>query len=188
MELGHLLNKLIFTFTEAENLHFTTMFARIAYSGYKYDISKGLQWRIHALRKKQKLVRSKKISVSEKEYLGALKTVAFAVSAFCQIPVPAGLMELLPEDERQDNEKSRIRVKERLNSLKVAVVDMDEEQEFLLCQEFGTDTPEVIRVKYNETAVNEHFPPVFNAVSPTRSQSEGLIPGTVAIGVFDARR
>ena len=91
MELGHLLNKLIFTFTEAENLHFTTMFARIAYSGYKYDISKGLQWRIHALRKKQKLVRSKKISVSEKEYLGALKTVAFAVSAFCQIPVPAGL-------------------------------------------------------------------------------------------------
>jgi hypothetical protein len=34
---------------------------------------------------------------------------------------------------------------------------MDEQQEFLLCQEFGTDTPEVIRVKYNETAVNEHF-------------------------------
>jgi hypothetical protein len=60
MELGHLLNKLIFTFTEAENLHFTTMFARIAYSGYKYDISKGLQWRIHALRKKLKMVRSKK--------------------------------------------------------------------------------------------------------------------------------
>lgn len=157
MELGHLLNKLIFTFTEAENLHFTTMFARIAYSGYKYDISKALQWRIHALRKKQKLVRSKKISVTEKEYLGALKTLAFTVSAFCQIPVPASLMELLPEDERQENEKSRIRVKERIDSLKVAVVDMDEEQEFLLCQEFGTDTPEVIRVKYNETAVNEHF-------------------------------
>jgi DNA replication ATP-dependent helicase Dna2 len=157
MELGHLLNKLIFTFTEAENLHFTTMFARIAYSGYKYDISKGLQWRIHALRKKLKMVRSKKIAVSEKEYLAALKTVAFAVSAFCQIPVNEKLIGILPEDEKQDTEKARIRVKERLNSLKVAVVDMDEAQEFLLCQEFGTDTPEIIRVKYNETAVNEHF-------------------------------
>jgi DNA replication ATP-dependent helicase Dna2 len=157
MELGHLLNKLIFTFTEAENLHFTTMFARIAYSGYKYDISKGLQWRIHALRKKLKMVRSKKIAVNEKEYLAALKTVAFAVSAFCQIPVPEKLIAILPEDEKQDTEKARIRVKERLNSLKVAVVDMDEAQEFLLCQEFGTDSPEIIRVKYNETAVNEHF-------------------------------
>ncbi len=157
MELSNLLTKLIFAFTEVENLHFSTMFARVAFACYKYDISKALQWRIHSMRKKQKLVRAKKMSISRAEYLSSLKTVAFAISAFCQLPVPQELKDLLPQNDEGEMEKNKLRVKEKLDQLRVVVIDMDEDQEFLLCQEHGISSPEVLRVKYNETAVNEHF-------------------------------
>ncbi len=157
MELVHLLNRLIFAFTEAENLHFSTMFARIAYASYKFEVSKALQWRIHSLRKRQKEIRAAKVKISDNEFLSAMKTVAFAVSAFCKAPLPDNLNELLPDDVSSDLEKVKVRVKEKIDRIKVVVLDMDERQEFLLCQEYGIDRPETIRVKYNETAINEHF-------------------------------
>lgn len=157
LELNALLTKLFFVFTTNENLHFTTMFARIAFACHKYGISRPVQWRIHNLRKKQKTVRSGKQKISYSDYASALKTTAYAVSAFCKTPVPQDLKLQLPEDDGQETEKVKLRVKEKLEQLKVVVIEIDEQQEFLLCQEHGQESPEVLRVKYNETAINEHF-------------------------------
>lgn len=157
LELNALLTKLFFVFTKEENLHFTTMFARIAFACHKYNISRALQWRVHTLRKKQRALRAAKLSIGESEYKSALKTTAFAISAFCQFPVPQELKTLLPKDDDQETQKVKLRIKERLDNLRVICLEVDEEQEFLLCQEYNTESPDLIRVKYNELAFNEQF-------------------------------
>jgi DNA replication ATP-dependent helicase Dna2 len=157
LELNALLTKLFFVFTKEENLHFTTMFARIAFACHKYNISRALQWRVHTLRKKQRALRAGDLSIAEADYKSALKTTAFAISAFCQFPVPQELKTLLPKDDDQETQKVKLRIKERLDIIRVVCLEVDEEQEFLICQEFNTEAPDLIRVKYNEIAFNEQF-------------------------------
>ncbi len=157
LELNALLTKLFFVFTKEENLHFTTMFARIAFACHKHHISRALQWRVHTLRKKQSALRAGNLTIDDAAYKSALKTTAFAVAAFCQTPVPQELKILLPKDDDQETQKVKLRIKERLDILRVVCLEIDEDQEFMLCQEYDTESPDLIRVKYNELAFNEQF-------------------------------
>jgi hypothetical protein len=153
--LNQLLSKLFVELTKGENIQFTTMFARIAFVCHEYKISPALQWRIHQLRKKKNSALLGFVKLSEKDYFSSLKTAAYSISSFCQTSVPDDLKALLPEvDEEQG--KSKIKVKEKIDCLRVMVVAANEEEEYLICKPFDNPST-VIHAKYNKTAYNENY-------------------------------
>lgn len=156
IELNQTLNQLLMAFTKDENIQFTTMFARIAFACHKYKVKRAVQWRIHQLRKRTKTAKIGAQSLSEKDYLISLKTTAFCIAAFCQVPVPSDLKKLFPQED-EDTQANRLRIKEQKKIIRVVVLDCDEENEYLLCKEFDYYTNEFIKVKYNETALNENY-------------------------------
>lgn len=156
IELNTVLVQLFFAFTRNENIQFTTMFARIAFAGHKYDLSRAIQWRVHQLRKKKQAAQTGAINLTEQDYLSSLKTVAYTIAAFCKTPVPKDLKAILPTDDNTETERAKLRVKEQLKVVRVTVVACDQTQELLICKE-AAYPDEIIKVKYNETALNENF-------------------------------
>ncbi|MCH2023004.1 MAG: ATP-dependent helicase [Saprospiraceae bacterium] len=155
IELNQLLSKLYVEFTKNENIQFTTMFSRIAFVCHKQKLSRALQWRIHQLRKRKRSVLLDGTELSKTDYLISLKTAVFTVSAFCQSPIPETLNNLLPEKD-EEQEGSKIQVKGKLDVLRVMVVGISIEQEFLICKP-SNDPSSTINVKYNVTSYNEHY-------------------------------
>jgi DNA replication ATP-dependent helicase Dna2 len=156
-ELNALLIKLLNAYTDNENLHFTTTYARIAFIAYKYNLSTALQWRIHAMRRNFKNLRSGHFKAEEKEFITALKTFSYTLASLGQIPVPTELKNIFSEWVENEVEKYKPRYKDKIDSLKVITLDIDEQQELLICSEYGVDNPQLLRVKYNEMVVNQHF-------------------------------
>lgn len=150
-----LFTQLIFALTQSVNLRFTTMFARTAFACHEHQISKTLQWHIHRLRKQQSQYHQVSEEQATKLYQRSLKTVAFAIAAFCQVPVPDPLKELLPQEEEQIPTQD-LRSQTKLDRLRVQIVGALEDKELLMANPIDAPS-ELIYIKYNVTAHNEHF-------------------------------
>ncbi|BDS09530.1 DEAD/DEAH box helicase [Aureispira anguillae] len=154
--LDRLLTAFFVDLTRSKNIPFTTMLSRIAFASHEHQISDALQWRIHQIRKKKKAALRGKVSFSETDYLTSLKTAAYAISAFCQTPVSANLKTILETIQDDADNHSPLEQVDRLDEVRVMVVDLDPKKEYLICKPF--DAPEsTITVQYNVTGHNENF-------------------------------
>ena len=156
IELNTTLSQLLLALTREEYIQFTTMFARMAFACHKYGIKKAVQWRMHQLRKRAKVAKIGTPPMNDKDYLMSLKTAAFTIAAFCQVPIPADLKNLFPTQD-EDTPVNKLRVREKKETIRVVVLDCDEENELLLCKALNYYTDELIKVKYNETILNENY-------------------------------
>jgi len=153
--LNQLLSKLFLELSRNTNIQFTTMFARIAFVCHKHQVSKATQWHIHQLRRQAKKLVPEHSKLTEAQYLSGLKTVYFATAALCQTPVPDAIKTILPKEDSTPPSYKVLHQSEKITRIRVILLSIDTENEYLICQPEDTATP--IKVKYNEVAYNEHF-------------------------------
>lgn len=154
--LDRMLTAFFVDISKSKNIPFTTMFSRIAFVSHEHQISNALQWRIHQVRNKKRAALKGKTVLSKQDYLTSYKTALYCISAFCKTPVPPLLKAEI--DTIQDAEKpsSALDKTKRLDELKVWVIDVNLEKDWLICKPF--DAPESsITVQYNATGYNENF-------------------------------
>ncbi len=151
-----LLSKLFLAFSKEENIQFTTMFARIAFVCHQQQLSPALQWRIHQFRKvERKIALQNHTEVDPLLYTNSFKTVLYTTAALCKTAVPEPLQSLLPTEEEKETSSLLHQTKERLDYLRVIILEVDPQKELLIGQ--PNDQANRIVIKYNETAFNEHF-------------------------------
>lgn len=150
-------SKLFVTLSKEHNIHFTTMFARIAFVCHEHQLSPALQWHIHQVRNKERAIASSKLPIDEATYWNYFKTILFATAALCQSAIPPELQELIPAQEEQEplTPVNLLHQQERIDYLRVIVLQADTKEELLYCQ--TANSYEKIAVKYNENAFNEQF-------------------------------
>ena len=94
--LYRLLTLLFVEMTRRERLQFSTLFARMAYTCHRAELSRALQYYIHSFRKRALLA----LQGADKEpavvYRLGLKVLAEAIAALMEQPIPEALLPLLP--------------------------------------------------------------------------------------------
>ena len=153
-ELYTFLNKIFVFITQKEKLQFSTQFARIAFACHKYDLPPRTQWYVHELRRKFKEVNYQKVEFEDLFYTLGLKALTDTLSSTYQVKIPQELKDILPKDGFY--KKSPIEAVEHKHYARVMVLEIREKEEILLCQD--EDVAEgLVKIKYNETGVNEFF-------------------------------
>jgi len=159
--LYRLLSVFFVELTRHERLQFSTLFARIAYACHLYPVSKGLQYYIHAFRKRALLV----MKGEEKEvgvvYQLGVKVLAAVIQSFMDAPIPESTRPWIA-DEWPVGIKTR-KVQSFRPKVRVVALDDDEEQEQLLGRE-EEQPGENIRIQYNEADRNDNFMPTILAL------------------------
>lgn len=154
--LDRLLTSFFVDITRSKNIPFTTMLSRIAFASHEHQISDALQWRIHQIRNKKKAALKGNIKFSKNDYLTSLKTAAYAISAFCKTPVSLPLKKLVDQVQDHSPNNQPLEQVERLDQLRVMVVDANSQQNLLICKPFNAPNT-TIEVQYNITGYNENF-------------------------------
>ncbi|WCL82441.1 AAA domain-containing protein [Saprospira sp. CCB-QB6] len=157
--LDAILVQLFLQLTEKERLHFSDRSARIAFLSHKEDLSRSVQWRIYQIIKRARWIRRKELDPTAGQYASALKTVAFAIAALCHVPLPEELRAYLPTDEEEDQEdRNPFPLKEGIiEQLKVVVLQIDAAQELIICQPYGEEYTDQLRLRYNVPEINAQF-------------------------------
>ncbi|PHN01325.1 DEAD/DEAH box helicase [Flavilitoribacter nigricans] len=156
--LYRLLNLLFVEATRKENLHFTTLFARIAYTCHKYQLEKRLQYYIHQFRK-----RAPQASPEDLEDLLSLgtKVMADTIQAIFAEEPPAAVQQLIPADWTFPF--VAVEVKQYLPKLRVLALEEDRPNCQLLAR--SENQPEVvIPIAYNIADHNENFNPTIDLI------------------------
>lgn len=156
--LYRLLNLVFVEATRQENLHFTTLFARIAYTCHKYQLERRLQYYIHQFRK-----RAPQATAEDQEDLMALgtKVLADTIQAIWSDPPPDAIEQLLPTDWIFPF--VAVEVKQYLPKLRVLVLEEDRPANQLVAR--PEERPdEVIRIAYNLADHNENFNPTIDLI------------------------
>lgn len=153
-ELYTFLNKIFVFITQKEKLQFSTQFARIAFACHKYDLPPRTQWYVHELRRKFNEVNYQKVDFENIFYKLGLKALTDTLSTVYNAEVPQELQDILPQDGFY--KKSPVEAIEHKHYARVMVLEIREEEEILLCQDEEV-IEGLIKVKYNETGVNEFF-------------------------------
>jgi DNA replication ATP-dependent helicase Dna2 len=144
--------------TQQERLHFTTLFARLAYAFQRYRIGRNLAYHLHDFRKCQKEGRWQYLEETEQEdrYQRYLLAVAQSFQAFYSASPTPYFVQLfeqpLPEYQLPDY------IEGFRKSMRVLVVADDPEKDQLLGRE--EEAPEeLVRIQYNMADRNENFNP-----------------------------
>ncbi|MBS5980458.1 MAG: hypothetical protein KIB51_12165, partial [Dysgonomonas mossii] len=111
--------------TKGESLQFPSLFSRLVFISQKYDLPKRIEWRLHTIRIKSSfLQRDEDNLVTPKQYADAKQSIELFY-AFLQ-----GDHSLeIPEGAEQEDKKTL-----PLDRLRVQVLDIDKENELLICQ------------------------------------------------------
>lgn len=152
-----LLNVLFVEATKTEKLQFSTLFARIAFAGHKYNLSKQLQFFIHEFRKlaQQLSWRPEKVSIDPLQiYQLGLHSLTLSISSIFKHGIPGELAELLPKEGFY--QKSPGEIKGNLDFARVVAVGIDKENELLIARDEAEPGNE-IRIQYNIADRNENF-------------------------------
>lgn len=161
-----LLNLLYVEATKAEKLQFTTLFARIAFAGHKYSLSKQLQFFIHEFRKQAQTLESRratqKIDSSILYKLG-LHALTLSISSIFKQGIPGAIAEILPPEGFYKTAPSSI--KGNRSFARVVAVSIDRKAEILVARD--EEYPGVeIKIKYNIADRNENFNADIEALEP----------------------
>lgn len=159
--LYRLLSLLFVECTKQERLHFSTLFARMAYVCHRDEVDKRLQFYLHQFRKRA----LERRAFPEQDAAGlselGIKVVADAIEALLGEPLPSKLRTLYPpawpKGLRQHKVQSFL-----AQARVVALSDEPEAEQLLVRDEAQADT--VVRVQYNEAGRNDNFMPTIAAI------------------------
>lgn len=156
--LYHLLTLILTEVTRQEKLQFTTLFARMAYAGSKYDLDKGLQYYLHYFRK------FAPAQPDEQVYQLGLKVVALSIEKLLGESLPSTLQAFIPE--KWPIPYHHIQIREfRPKVRAVALKHLPEAHQFIMRDEISPESD--IIVQYNEVDRNDNFTPVLKNLDKT---------------------
>ena len=150
-KLYHLLNLVFVERSKEERLQFTTLFARIAYVGHKYNFSKLLLFHIHHFRMR---VRRQSAEDPQETYLLGLKVVAESIAVAFDQEIPGEIVLLLPESKQLNLRPAE--VKAFISKARVIAIEDDPEKQQLIIVDEDQDRKE-IRMQYGIPERNENF-------------------------------
>ena len=154
--LYRLLNQLFTELTEDEQLHFSTLFSRIAYTGQKYKIPAKLQFETHQFRKAYR--NQKKVDTKDCLNLG-FKVMTLLVSTIFEEHIPIDLIHFQDQGNNLSNKKVPIKGFQKL--IKVIFLDDYPDKEMLLA---SSESGDEIFVQYNIDGRNADFKPTVSAL------------------------
>ncbi|MCB0632291.1 MAG: PD-(D/E)XK nuclease family protein, partial [Lewinella sp.] len=156
--LYRLLNLLFVEATRQEKLHFTTLFARIAYTCHKYQLNRRLQYYVHQFRKRAPLADG---GQTEELLLLGTKVLGNCIEAIFDEPPAAEIAELIPAEWTVPF--VAVEVKQFLPKLRVLALEDDKAGACLLARsEVQPET--VVRIAYNIADHNENFNPTIDLI------------------------
>ena len=147
--LFRILNHLFTELTDDEQLHFSTLFSRVAYVCQKYAIPKKLQFEVHLFRKSFRSI--EKLDKEDLESLGFKVITALASSIF-ETVVPLELLNGVSFESKLSLRD--VEIKGFQDLMKVVLLGDDEEVETFAA---STENGEQVFVKYNIIDRNENF-------------------------------
>lgn len=140
--------------TNIEKIQFTTIFSRVSYTFHKYDVSSEVQWQLHEFRKEGRNVIFQNKPIKENLYLLGFSSMCQVISEICKIDIPEDLQAIIPTEKFYD--KSPIQVKSTIPKARVVVREILPKERLLICYD-ETQPEGAIKVRYDETAINEQF-------------------------------
>ena len=157
--LARLLELLFLEITKAENISFTTLFARIAYACHKFEVEKKTQYWIHFFRKKLRVLMPGDDAGAV--YQLGLKTTAAAIAAVFGEAPPEEVAAILPK--KYPFTYSEIKISGFKPVARVIALQDDEANDRLIAQD--ADAPAaIIYVQYNIAERNEPFNPTIREI------------------------
>ncbi len=154
--LYRLLNRLYVDATKEEQFQFTTLFARIAYAGHKFNLSRQLQFYVHEFRREaQRLLHS----TADKEpplqlYPLGLKALAGSVASMYGQPIPDEIADLLPPNHFYKKDPAEIQ--QYISVLRVVVLEIDQAASQMVARAEGRAENDLV-IEYNIVDRNENF-------------------------------
>lgn len=155
---SRLLNTLFLEATRWEQLQFTTLFARIAYTCQQYQVPKDLRFRLHYFRKQ---VRQSPSNQSEKLFHLGVQVLAELTEVLFGESTPQELLDQLPEVDQLDLRP--VEIKGFHARIRAVVLADDESHQQLIAYDEAQPAVEV-RVQYNIPDRNENFNPTIEAI------------------------
>ena len=159
--LFRLLNLLFTEVTRSERLQFSTLFARMAYAGHRYELSGQLQYYLHAFRKRAAEQNRRKDEADASLLPLGIKAVGEGIAALFGMQAPAELHPHIPRDwplPYRPAERAAFHHKVRV----VALSDNAENNCLLVRTEERPE--ETALVAYNIAEHNENFNPTIEAI------------------------
>ena len=152
--------RLLDLLTQKEQIQFTTLFAKIAYVGHRYNLNSKLQYYIHLLRKEYAWIREGKKCTSSQLDL-ANKVLADLIEAVLMEKPPSKSKDFLPESFPFEYKK--IEVQTFRPKVRVLIIEDNYEEQFLIAKEEGLPG-KTIRIKYGMSDRNESFNPTIQNI------------------------
>ncbi|HMQ48739.1 MAG TPA: AAA domain-containing protein [Saprospiraceae bacterium] len=156
--LYHLLTIILTEVTRQERLQFTTLFARMAYAGSKYDLDKGLQYYLHYFRK------FASSQPTDMMYQLGLKVVSMSIEKLLEVEAPADLKDIIPE--KWPIPYHHIQIREFRPKARVIALKHLPESHQLIAREEASPESDVV-IQYNAVDRNENFTPVLKNLDKT---------------------
>ncbi|MEL6926793.1 MAG: hypothetical protein AAFO94_22320, partial [Bacteroidota bacterium] len=164
--LYRLLNQIFVESTRQERLHFTTLFARIAYTCHKFELSRQHQYFIHRFRKIARGWASlPKAAIDAPElktdYELGLKVVSDTIEKIYGQAPAAALREILPAQVPYPFQPTEIRSFEP--QVRVVILAIDTSKHQLLAKAENAPESDIL-IQYNIAERNENFNPTIRAL------------------------
>lgn len=154
MRLYEFLSQIFNQVTQKENIHFTTLFARMAFVGRKYQVPADTQWQVYMMRRRLWEIIFRRSADTELDYERSLLTVALTLEGiFKEAPAPT-LANFLPPHSilplRED------KLVEHRSKVRFFCTEVQEDKHWLLG--FDEERPGLqVKARYGQPGLNEHF-------------------------------
>ena len=158
--LYRLLNLLFIELTRPEKIHFSTLFARIAYTCHKFQLHRQVQYFIHAFRKRALAVLQGR-EVGAVDLALGLKVLTELILAVFKVIPGSELAKVVPID--WPYEFRPVKIQAFKAKARVVVLDDEPEKNQLVARDAAY--PDVsIRIQYGIPDRNDNFDPTINVV------------------------
>lgn len=157
VKLKNLLDLISKDLTKNIGLHFSNLFARIAFLTNQHQISKRTAWHLQQIRLTSYQITRKSYEPSQNEYDNAFKSLAESIGKFYDVALPHEIIHIMPMvDFFAPLPKV---VGKTIEKMRVEVINVDWKNEILYCITEVNDSEEKISVKYNLPTINSEFTP-----------------------------
>lgn len=155
VKLKNVLDAVSKDLTKNIGLHFSSLFARIAFLTSQYPINKRTAWHLQQIRIISQQILRNGYQPSQNEYDNAFKSLAESITKFYRVSMPPEVAKILPLTDffaplPKVSGKS-------IEKVRVEVVSIDWKNEILYCLTESNDGEEQISVKYNLPTINDEF-------------------------------
>lgn len=159
--LLRLLQLLFVELTRKEKIQFSTLFARIAYAGQKFDLNRKRQFYVHHFRKLATTLNEQNGTEEEATYALGIKVLAELISESLESEIPTDLRPHITSEWPITNQPAV--VAKYIPKARVVALEDDMEKKLLLIRDEAN--PEDLRqVQYNIPERNAHFNPTIEVL------------------------